>query len=309
MPSNRHGKFQARQECTIPTPCTALFALQHPTSPIRLHEDPLIRNESGVQVWSGSLTAEMKLNTNVTTAFPIDQAVPRLAPGVYVMTALPGGRVPDEDDEIPTQWFIVSDLGISAFSTNDGITAFINSLATTAPKSGVEVRLMARNNEPLAVKPTDADGVVHFEAGYARGEGGLAPALLIVSDTSGDYAFLDLTASAFDLTDRGVSGRSAPSGLDAFVFTERGVYRTGETVNVTAILRDALGVAAPNVPLTLTITRPDGGEYRQQLVEDQGIGGRSWSISIQDGAPTGTWRVKAFVRSRTSPDCPDQVPR
>ena len=51
-------------------------------------------------------------------------------------------------------------------------------------------------------------------------------------------------APAFDLTDRGVSGRPVPAGLDAFVYTERGVYRSGETVHVTALLRDPQGVAA-----------------------------------------------------------------
>ena len=57
----------------------------------------------------------------------------------------------------------------------------------------------------------------------------------------GDYAFLNLKAPAFDLTDRGVAGRSVAAGLDAFVYTERGVYRTGETVHLTALLRDAQG--------------------------------------------------------------------
>ena len=82
-----------------------------------------------------------------------------------------------------------------------------------------------------------------FEAGLARGEGALAPAMLVAADAKGDYAFLSLKGPAFDLTDRGVAGRPAPAGLDAFVYTERGVYRSGETVHLTALLRDAQGVA------------------------------------------------------------------
>ena len=73
----------------------------------------------------------------------------------------------------------------------------------------VEIRLLARNNEVLATKKTDADGAVAFEPGLARGEGGLSPALLVASGDGGDYAFLNLTQSAFDLTDRGVAGRDA----------------------------------------------------------------------------------------------------
>ena len=55
-------------------------------------------------------------------------------------------------NERATQWFIVSDLGLAAYSGGDGIHAFVNSLATTAPVGGVELRLLARNNEVLATQ-------------------------------------------------------------------------------------------------------------------------------------------------------------
>ena len=48
-------------------------------------------------------------------------------------------------------------------------------------------------------------------AGLARGEGGLSPALLTVMSEKADYAFLSLKSNAFDLTDRGVSGRAVPA--------------------------------------------------------------------------------------------------
>ena len=79
-----------------------------------------------------------------------------------------------------------------------------------------------------------------FEPGLASGEGGSSPgAARRRPIRKGDYAFLSLKAPAFDLTDRGVAGRPAPTGLDAFVYAERGVYRSGETVYLTALLRDA----------------------------------------------------------------------
>ena len=109
--------------------------------------------------------------------------------------------------QLATQWFIVSDLGLTAFSGNDGINVFLNSLATTEAKAGIEIRLIARNNEVLATRTTDAQGFARFESGLTRGEGGLAPAML-VADGKGDYAFLSLKAPAFDLTDRGVAGRT-----------------------------------------------------------------------------------------------------
>ncbi|HLN10881.1 MAG TPA: MG2 domain-containing protein, partial [Xanthobacteraceae bacterium] len=252
-------------------------------------------DERGLKVWQGELKVESTLNADITTAFPVDQAVDSLEPGVYVMVAEPGGAQANDDEAtLATQWFIVSDLGLTAFSGNDGIVGFVNSLASTDAKGGVELRLIARNNEVLATRRTDADGVARFEAGLARGEGGAAPAMLVAADPKGDYAFLSLKSPAFDLSDRGVAGRPAPAGLDAFVFTERGVYRTSETVQITALLRDGRGVAAAGA-LTVVVERPDGNEYRRAVVADQGAGGRSLSVPIVESASTGTWRVRAFT--------------
>jgi uncharacterized protein YfaS (alpha-2-macroglobulin family) len=260
-----------------------------------------LTEERGAQVWKGEMKVEQTLNSDVTTAFPVDQALGTLSPGVYVMVAQAAGAVGDDSDALATQWFIVSDLGLTAFSGNDGIHVFVHSLDTTQAKSAIEVRLLSRSNEILAARRTGDAGYVRFEAGLTRGEGALAPALLIATDARGDYAFLSLKAPAFDLSDRGVSGRVVPAGLDAFVYTERGVYRSGETVQVTALLRDGQGIAALDTPLTLVVERPDGVEYRRTVVPDQGVGGRALSVPLITSAPTGTWRVRAFTDPKRPP--------
>ncbi|MCO5129320.1 MAG: alpha-2-macroglobulin family protein [Xanthobacteraceae bacterium] len=262
------------------------------------YELTTLGEERGVKVWSGDLATAAPLNAEVTTAFPVDQALGSLQPGVYVMTAAPKGPRADSDNDsgsLATQWFIVSDLGLTAFSGHDGIHLFAHSLASTEPVTDAEVRLVARNNEILATRKTDAAGHVLFEAGLARGEGGLSPALLAVTGASANYAFLSLKTIAFDLSDRGVSGRPVPAGADAFVYAERGVYRSGETVHLTALLRDGQGKAMAGAPLTLVVERPDGVEYRRATLPDQGAGGRSLSLPLNNAVPTGTWRVRAFT--------------
>ncbi len=254
-----------------------------------------------VTVWKGDLAVERLLNTDVITAFPIDQTLGELAPGVYVMTAEPKDTPSNDYEALATQWFIVSDLGLTAYSGNDGIHVFVHLLSTADPKGLVEVRLVSRSNEILATRKTDGTGYALFEPGLTRGEGGLAPAILIATDQRNDYAFLSLKSPPFDLSDRGVVGRIAPAGLDAFVYTERGVYRSGETIHVTALLRDGRGTAALGIPLTVVIERPDGVEYRRAVVADQGVGGRSLSVPITPTASTGTWRVRAYTDPKRPP--------
>lgn len=268
-----------------------------------------IGRERGVRVWSGQLETRRELNRDVVTAFPVNEAVPNLEPGVHVMTARV--RRPartsgsDEDDfsggDLSTQWFVVSDLGLTAITGNDGLHVIARSLANAAPAAQVEVRLIARNNEVLGTARTNGEGIARFDAGLARGQDGLAPALIVAADGRGDYGFLDVAASAFDLSDRGVKGRAAPRGLDAWLQTERGVYRPGETVNVTTLLRDPQGRATANLPITLVYKRPDGVEHRRVVVQDQGAGGRAHSLALFSGAARGTWRVEAYTDVRGRP--------
>src|SRR6476646_1386177 len=124
--------------------------------------------------------------------------------------------------------------------------------------------------------------------------------MITVMSEKADYAFLNLKANAFDLTDRGVAGRATPAGADAFVYAERGVYRSNETVYLTALVRDGQGNAVTGGPLTLLIERPDGVEYRRAVLPDQGAGGRSMSIALNSAVPTGTWRVKAYTDPKGS---------
>ncbi len=261
----------------------------------------------GTKIWSGTLDVASELNKEVTTAFPVLEAVGKLEPGIYVMAASPstgapaaGGEDEESYDSKATQWFIVSDLGLTAFSGKDGIHVLVRSLASARP-TGASVRLVARNNEILATKAADASGHVHFDPGLSRGTGGLAPGLLVAEDGKGDYGFLDLGQAAFDLTDRGVSGRTPAKALDALVFSERGVYRSGETVYLTALLRDGKGLAREGLPLTLVARRPDGVEYKRVQVADEGQGGRAYALPLQSGVAPGTWRVEAFVDPKSEP--------
>lgn len=254
-----------------------------------------IANKKGQKVWTGNMPVEQVLNEEVTTAFPVDEALPKLDAGLYVVVASAKDGKNEGWKAKATQWFIVSDMGLAAFSGADGIHGFVRSLDAADPLQNVELRLLARNNEVLATAKTDENGHVHFAPGLTRGTGGEAPAVLIAERPGTDYAFLDLTTSSFDLSDRGVGGRQTPGPLDAYMFAERGVYRPGEQVHLTALLRDNNAKAVENLPLTLVYSRPDGVEYQRATLKDQGFGGRTHDLTLQTTAMTGTWRAQIYA--------------
>ncbi|MEZ5851622.1 MAG: alpha-2-macroglobulin [Hyphomicrobiaceae bacterium] len=272
---------------------------------LQRYEIDNLRERLGQHVWKGQLDVVDKLNEDVTTAIPVNEALPTLQPGVYVLTAKIPRKGSGEDDHAfssgasAAQWFIISDLGLTAMNGADGVHAFVRTLGSATPAANVTVRLVARNNEVLGTAKTNAAGYARFASGLARGEGAMAPALLIAEGTN-DYAFLDLTTAAFDLSDRGVKGRETPGPIDAYLFAERGVYRPGETLHLTALVRDQSGKAA-SLPATLVLTRPDGVEHRRQLLPDQGLGGRALSYPLPSTAMTGTWRARIYADPKGSP--------
>ncbi|HEY8246809.1 MAG TPA: alpha-2-macroglobulin [Hyphomicrobium sp.] len=264
---------------------------------LQSYELEQIKSRTGEKIFTGSMDVPQKLNEEITTALPVTDAVGALKPGVYVIIAKPSQKSREDYNTEATQWFIVSDLGLTAFSGDDGVHAFVRSLADTNPSADVNVKLIARNNEVLGTAKTDARGYAKFDGGLARGEGGLQPAMLVAESPTGEYAFLDLTSGAFDLTDRGVKGRETPGPLDGFVYTERGVYRPGEDVHIAALVRDAAGKAA-SLPVTLIVTRPDGVEHSRYALKDRGLGGRDITLPLAASSQTGTWRAKLH----TDPD-------
>ncbi len=253
-----------------------------------------IKNRSGAQVYKGVMDVTSKLNKEVTTAFPITEAIGTLKPGAYLMVARADSLKQNRNHNVATQWFIVSDLGLTALKGEDGVHGFVRSLANAKAIEGASVKLVARNNEILATSTTDERGYIHFNAALTRGEGGLQPAVLVAQNGPTDYAFLDLAGGAFDLSDRGVEGRAAPGPIDGLLYAERGIYRPGEDIHLTALVRESTGLASA-IPATLIVTRPDGVEHRRITLTDEGMGGRTATVMLDHGAMTGTWRARLHI--------------
>ncbi|MDI7861986.1 alpha-2-macroglobulin family protein [Rhizobiaceae bacterium n13] len=254
-----------------------------------------IEDESGEVVWQGKIDITPELNREVVTSFPVDEALHDRKPGIYVLTASATNARNQDWDAKATQWFVVSDIGISTYAGTDGLNVFARSLAGAKPMAGVELQLVARNNEILGVATTDADGRAAFTAGLTRGTAGMVPAVITAKSGPDDFVFLDMTRAGFDLSDRGVTGRTAPGAIDVLAWTERGIYRAGETVHAAALARDINGVAIENLPLTFVFTRPDGVEDRRMVSDGGRIGGHALDLALQDNAMRGTWSMQIFT--------------
>ncbi|WP_234189023.1 alpha-2-macroglobulin family protein [Shinella sp. NM-101] len=257
-----------------------------------------IENQNGELVWEGKIDISPELNKDVVTSFPVDEALPERKPGVYVLTAAATNGRSNEWDSKATQWFVVSDVGLTTYAGTDGLNVFARSLDSAGPLEGVELQLIAKNNEVLGTATTDADGRATFTAGLIRGTAANTPAVILAKKGEGDFVFLDMTRAGFDLSDRGVTGRPAPGAIDVLTWTERGIYRAGETVHVAALARDIESNAVEKLPLTFVFSRPDGVEDRRMVADGAALGGYAVDLPLMENSMRGTWTMQVYTDAK-----------
>lgn len=255
--------------------------------------DRIIQSK-GELVWKGVMDIQPHRNKQVTTAIPLTEVLGKAKPGIYIVVADQDVE-PERYEVSAAQWLVVSDLGLHIYNGQDGLTVFTRSFSVGKAMPGVEVSLIARNNDVLGTAAADAQGVARFDPGLLRGKGGRAPRLLMAYGKDGDFSFLDLTQPAFDLSDRGVGGREAPGPLDAFLYTDRGIYRPGEIAHLMVLLRDDKAVAVEGLPLTLKLLRPDGVEVKRYSIKPGAAGATTLDLPFSDEDRTGAWTVNAFA--------------
>ncbi len=139
-----------------------------------------------------------------------------------------------------TRFILISDLGLLVKKNADHSSdVFVASIKTGQPVAGVTVELLGRNGIAVQNGLTSPDGRVSF-ASVDKNEHEKKP-VVYVARLGDDVSFIPyarddrmLNFSRFDID--GVDSVLAEN-LDAFVFTERGVYRPGDEIHVGLVVK------------------------------------------------------------------------
>ena len=182
----------------------------------------------------------------------------------------------------------LSDVGLTAKRTRDGLVAWATSLRAAAPLAGVRVRAYSDKNQLLGVATTGSDGLARLSDVHpAPGES----VAVLLGDRDGELTWLDLRRTEWDLSDLDASGRPYfRAGHAAFAYADRGVYRPGETVHLHAIVR-APGDVAPKqaFPVRWRFRRPDLHDWRTVNAMLDADGATAADVPLPADLPTGQW--------------------
>ncbi|HEY4209373.1 MAG TPA: MG2 domain-containing protein, partial [Puia sp.] len=188
----------------------------------------------------------------------------------------------------------MSDIGLIAREGKEKMLVFANSIKTAAALPGVNVLAYAANNQLLGMGATNADGVA--EIAYTRKDlAGFRPAM-IIAKTAEDFNYLPFNTTRVNTSRFEVGGRrSNSSGLDAFIYPERDIYRPGERLNFSVIVRDHQWKSPGELPIKLKFLLPNGKElktFRKSLNEQGSLEG---NVDLAQSAITGSYSLEVYT--------------
>ncbi|WP_333609440.1 MG2 domain-containing protein, partial [Arsukibacterium sp.] len=210
-----------------------------------------------------------------------------------------------EGQQLDKRLVLVTDLGLLVKHNADSSQQlFVLSLSDGKPVAGAEVALLGRNGVPLFEGITNAEGSVSFaKTEQFRRE--RQPVVYRVNRSRAgvvDTSFIpferwsrQLDYSKFNTSGQYRSDEQAKN-LTAYMFSDRGIYRPGEQVQLAAIIRQAnLTAAASGLPLRIQVQGPRGITFWQQNFNLSGRGLHQFSLDTQVYSDTGNYHANVSL--------------
>ena len=194
---------------------------------------------------------------------------------------------------------LLTDLGLivkdNADNTHD---VFVQSIKTGDPVEGAHVSVLGRNGLPLLTVATDGSGRALIPAldAFVHEKRPVA----YVAQLGPDVSFLpfgredrELNLSRFDTS--GLEGVK-PGDLTAFLFTDRGIYRPGETVKLGLIVKqhDWLGHLG-GIPLEMDVVDPRGNTIETRVIKCDATGFLEAAYATRETSLTGPYTVDLYL--------------
>lgn len=161
----------------------------------------------------------------------------------------------------------VTDLAITAKRERDAVLVWVTSLSEAKPVAAATVTAYTLNNQRLDSAVTGDDGTARIIAPHNHPDG---EPFVIAAERDGDLAYLQPDKRPWMIDDVDQTGRPIPATYDVMLYTERGVYRPGDTIHLTGIVRDAFGATPPPFPISIKVKRPDGRRVADMKASAEG---------------------------------------
>ncbi len=189
-----------------------------------------------------------------------------------------------DSDRFPSIMLMTSEIGlVTEYAGGDKVWVAATDLLDASPLPGAKLEVYDYQLQKIAEGRTDRQGLAELSVSHKP--------FVVVARSGNSVSYLKMTSAGERSMSRfDVGGEVLSGGLKAFIYGERGVWRPGDTIHLSAIVARA-GAPLPDAhPATLELYTPSGQFYRR-LVGTATDGFYSFDIQTSENDPTGYWNA------------------
>lgn len=204
------------------------------------------------------------------------------------------------EEAVDKRLILVTDLGIIVKTEQDGSqVVFVQSIQTGKPQAQAEVDIIGKNGLVLFSGRTDDQGKARF-AKLSGLERERQPMFYLVK-YQGDMSFLPmeredrkLNFSRFAI--EGEANAKDANQLNAYLFSDRGIYRPGDTFHIGMIVKTAQwNLPLVGIPLQAEITDSRGLIVKTSKINLEAGGFNELSYDTLETSPTGNYNISLYT--------------
>jgi uncharacterized protein YfaS (alpha-2-macroglobulin family) len=193
-----------------------------------------------------------------------------------------------------SRFISLSDIGLIAKQASDKVYVFANSIKTAEAMSGVNVTLYGQNNQVVGNATTSSDGIAEITLKNKEFNG--FKSAMITAKSGDDFNYLPFNTTRVETSRFDVGGRRKNiTGLEAFVYGDRDIYRPGEKVNFSVIMRTAKWQSPGELPVKMKLLLPNGKELKTMKKTLNEQGSLETSIELSPSAVTGSYTFEVYT--------------
>jgi alpha-2-macroglobulin len=210
--------------------------------------------------------------------------------GVYVVTVASKEHKWIQHSKILS----ISDIGLIVKEGDNNMYVFANSIKTATPLSNVKISFISSTNQRLYTASTDNEGTAVFKD-ISKNSPGFHVAM-VTAKMNEEFSFVWLSKSRVETSRFDVGGRMPnKTNLNAMVYAERNLYRPGETINASAVLRDERWNTPGEIPVKMKLLMPNGKEFANHKKILNAEGSCETSFKLPPTAITGTYMLEVHT--------------
>lgn len=196
---------------------------------------------------------------------------------------------------------LITDMGLLVKDNKDGThDLFVESITEGTPVQYANVTVLGKNGLPILSRITDAQGRVQFP-NLKDFVDDKEPTVYLAT-LNNDVSFIpfnnanrQLNFSKFDIGGIYTNNQELQS-LSAYLFSDRGIYRPGDTVHVGMIIKQAyVQSQAAGLPLQVTVTDPRGATVKDEKLLLNETGYMDLDIQTTPTSATGQYQVNLYL--------------